>query len=163
MTLLDLFARLPESPCGEAEKWAEGRNADEAAYLACERGDHMLWIAEVLGVDRRLLVLAACDCAERTLRFAWAQDVPVLRETLRVARAWTRGEATIEEVRAVEAARAAAAGTWAREEARAAGAASRAAREEAAAAWAAEHRACADIVRRHIPWSMIAPLVEGLK
>ena len=172
-TLLDLFEHLPKRPCDEAQEWAVDREADEAAWLACERGDHLLWIAEVLGVERKLLVLAACDCAERALRFARPEDVPVLRETLRVPRAWTRGEATIGEVRAAAEAAAvvkAAEAAWAAwaataEAAWAAWAAARAAEAAAGtgAAWAAaraaeaaEHRACADVVRRHITWAVVA-------
>jgi hypothetical protein len=58
----------------------------------------MFWIAAKLGVDRRLIVLAACDCARLALPY-----VPVSEERPRLAietaEAWTLGEATLEEAR----------------------------------------------------------------
>jgi hypothetical protein len=59
----------------------------------------MLWIAARLGVDRKLIVLAACDCAERSLRFVVAgEDRPLV--AIETARRWAAGQATLDDVRA---------------------------------------------------------------
>ena len=48
--------------------------------------------------SRQDVVLAACDCAEPALRYVRVgEDRP--RKAIETARAWARGEATIEEVR----------------------------------------------------------------
>ena len=54
-------------------------------------------------VDRRRLVLASGDCAETVLHFVPAgEDRP--RRALEVARAWCRGDASLDDVRSAEAA-----------------------------------------------------------
>jgi len=63
----------------------------------------MLWLAIRAGVDRRLVVLAACGCAEPALVHVPAgEDRP--RLAVETARRWARGKATIEEVRSASAA-----------------------------------------------------------
>ncbi|MHC4617176.1 MAG: hypothetical protein ACYTEQ_05415, partial [Planctomycetota bacterium] len=37
------------------------------AWAECEQGDWLLWVAATVGVDRRKVVLAACDCAREAL------------------------------------------------------------------------------------------------
>jgi len=67
----------------------------------------MLWLAANAGVDRKLLVAAACLCAETALTFVPAGEERPAR-AIATARAWVRGEASISEVRnAVDAAYAA--------------------------------------------------------
>ena len=87
--------------CIDARKWLRSQESAEKAWQSCERGDWLLWIAARLLTDdagRKLVVLAACDCAETAL-----VHVPAGEERPRLCidavRAWTRGEATIEEVR----------------------------------------------------------------
>jgi hypothetical protein len=87
--------------CIDARKWLRSQESAEKAWHSCERGDWLLWIAARLLTDdagRKLVVLAACDCAETAL-----VHVPAGEERPRLCidavRAWTRGEATIEEVR----------------------------------------------------------------
>ena len=181
MTLHELFHRLYELPsCPGAWEWAQDRQADEAAYLACERGDYLLWIAARLGVTPAPLVLAACDCAERVLRFARPEDMSTLREALQVTRAYMHNEATLVQVLNAEwhvvdaTAGVVGVAEWAVESVDAAAkTAALTANAAAHAAWAGslavpwserteEHQAQADIVRNYIPWSMIVPLVEGL-
>lgn len=59
------------------------------------RADYML--RECKDVDRRRLVLAACDCAETALRFvADGENKP--RKTIEVARSWVRGETATKEL-----------------------------------------------------------------
>lgn len=62
-----------------------------------DRGDEMLHVAVEAGVDRRLVVLAACDCARLALRFvANGEERP--RKAIEAAEAWARGETKIEKV-----------------------------------------------------------------
>jgi hypothetical protein len=92
----DLLRRL--NACSEAREWYEGQDSQQA-WLDCARGDWLLWIAARLDVDRTLIVLAACDCAELALRHVPAgEDRP--RAAIDTARSWARGEATIEAVHA---------------------------------------------------------------
>ena len=86
--------------CTEAVGWVRGSVMTPAAlWRSCKRGDWMLWLAAKAGVDRRLVVLVACDRAEPALRYVPAgEDRP--RKAIETARAWARREATIEEVRA---------------------------------------------------------------
>jgi hypothetical protein len=84
--------------CEEARKWARGKTLRQA-WAQCPRADWMLWLAGRVGVDRRQLVLAACACAETALMHVKpGEDRP--RKAIETARAWCRGEATIEGVRA---------------------------------------------------------------
>ncbi len=164
----------PLRPCSGAVDWLAARPAGElhaATYYACDRGDWLLWLAARAGVDRRLVVLAACDCAEEALvHVAAGEERP--RRCIEVTRAWCRGEATIEQVRearraADDAAAAAAAYAAAYVAAAAAAAyadaAAAAADDAAAAAYAAADAAAvaarasslaasARLVRARIPW-----------
>ena len=58
----------------------------------------MLWIADRIGVDRKLVVRAECDCARTSLKFVpKGEKRPLI--AIQTAERWCRGEATIEEVR----------------------------------------------------------------
>jgi hypothetical protein len=143
--------------CRDACIWAAGRAVAEDSWLACERGDWLLWIAARLGVDRRLVVLAACDCARLALpRIPDGEHRP--RLAIEAAERWARGEATIEEVRAA----ASAADAYATYATYAASATSYAAYAAYAAddAYAAVPRTCADLVRARIPWAVVAERIE---
>lgn len=138
--------------CGEALDWVADRDL-KTAWAECERGDWMLWLAGGLGIDRKLLVQAACDCAETALKFVpEGEDRP--RIVIETARAWCRGEATLDEVLeaadAVYAAYAAGASNAAR-------AAAYAAADAAYADYAdyAAHKEHADLVRQRIPFEVI--------
>ena len=92
--------------CDEAKVWVAGidlSNAIESDFLSliwerCDRGDWLLWLAGRAEVKREVVVLACCRCARLALPFAEGTEA-VSRKTIEVAEAWTRGEATIEEVR----------------------------------------------------------------
>jgi len=148
----DILTKL--GACTEAVKWA-GRKTHKKAWGTCQRGDWLLWIAGKLNVDRKLLVLAACGCARTALKYIPAgEDRP--RIAIETAEAWTRGEATIGQVRTAAAAARAAARATARAAAWAAGDAAR------AAAWAAgdaAHKDMAKIVRKIIPFSVICKAI----
>jgi len=147
--------------CAEAVKWA-GRKTHKKAWGTCQRGDWLLWIAGKLNVDRKKLVLAACACARTALKYIPAgEDRP--RIAIETAEAWTRGEATIDQVRtaayAAYAYAAEGAAAYAAYAATAYAAYVYAAEGAAdAAAYAAESAArkdIADIVRKIIPFSDI--------
>jgi hypothetical protein len=87
--------------CGEATTWAKGKSL-RGAWRDCGRGDWMLWLCgRMVGKpgwpSRRDVVLAACDCAELALEHV--EDQERSRKCIETIRAWTEGEATIEEVR----------------------------------------------------------------
>ena len=94
--------------CKEALAWARALPATtspEAAYLACERGDWILWLLGELhkrgAVTRQTLVLAVCAAARTALvhlkgRPAEAAALASIETTER----WCRGEATLDDVRA---------------------------------------------------------------
>jgi len=84
--------------CEEAIRWYNDKDSKEA-WAICERGDWLLWIAANLKVDRKLIVLAACDCAEQSLYLIpKGEERP--KKAIETARAWTRGEVSLAEVRA---------------------------------------------------------------
>jgi len=153
--------------CGDAVKWVGDRDM-QTAWAECERGDWMLWLAAKIGVDRKLLVLAACDCAEPALAYVReGEDRP--RIAIETARLWCEGKATNEEVRSAAVA-AYAASTAASTAAYAAAstaayASAVAAVAAAAAADAAAHSASlklsANKVRGRIPVEVIAALQES--
>jgi len=91
----DILTKL--GACAEAVKWA-GRKTPKKAWETCKQSDWLLWIAGKLNIDRKKLVLAACACARTALKYIPAgEDRP--RIAIETAEAWTRGEATIEQVR----------------------------------------------------------------
>jgi hypothetical protein len=102
MTKTELTAALTtHDACDEAIAWVESSRRKLAAKIwdDCERGDWMMWIAARAGVDRKLIVSAACLCAREALKYVKpGEDRP--RIAIETAERWVRGEATIEEVRA---------------------------------------------------------------
>lgn len=92
IALQDALRRL--DACHNARFWVGDRDL-ATAWRECARGDWMLWLAARAGVDRRLVVEAACDCAETALVHVPAgEDRP--RAAIETARRWARGEATAE-------------------------------------------------------------------
>ena len=93
--------------CEEAIQWVGDRTLEEA-WTDCHRGDWMLWLADEIHVNRKLIVKAACACARLALPHVPAGETRPLI-AIETAEKWCEGEATIEEVRkAAEAAYAAA-------------------------------------------------------
>lgn len=62
------------------------------------RADWALWELSRLGLDRKTLVLMACDCAETAKRW-WPEGTNAPSVAIQTARKWARGKATIQEVR----------------------------------------------------------------
>ena len=165
---IDLDALLAKlDACHEAREWAAGKTLEQA-WNECQRGDWMLWLAGMLDVDRKVLVRATCACARLALPRVPAGERRPLK-SIKTVEKWTRGKATIEDVRAAaEAALEATRAAWdaADVEAWTAGAAAWWAAWAAvcasaeAAAWGATLKVkpakCADIVRKHVPYELIA-------
>ena len=112
----------PEPPKELAEGWLVTWGQDAGEMLRASAA-----------VDRRRVVMAGCDCAETVLHIIPAADLRP-REAIETARAWCRGDATLDSVYSDEQAAAAAAneaGRRKRDDIRTA----------ANAAWAAAHNA----------------------
>jgi len=94
---------VPLGACIEAVEWAKKYRTGNAAWKACKRGDWMLWYcgknAGPVGDERRkLLVLAACECARLALPI-WQRRYPDDKRVeicLDTAEKWARNEATLE-------------------------------------------------------------------
>jgi hypothetical protein len=65
-------------------------------WQICARGDDMLWTAEKLGVERKPLVLAGCQCTRLVLHLAKA---PMTAACIATVERWCWGKASIEEIR----------------------------------------------------------------
>jgi len=86
--------------CESAMNWLEeNKNKTiEELYASCDRGDWLLWLFAKLEIDRKVLVLVLCDCAEIVLKYIpEGEDRP--RVAIETARKWCRGEVTLEEVK----------------------------------------------------------------
>ncbi len=154
--------------CPEAIEWVNNRSLCKC-WQVVDRADWMLWLAAKVGVDRKPLVLAACDCAEPALKYVPdGEERP--RKAIETARAWCKGKATLKQVRsaaadaAVYAADADAAYTAAAyASSYAADSAVYASDADAAAAYAAyaaaarqkAHKSMCRIIRKRIPVEMI--------
>ena len=88
--------------CSDAVAYAENFSSLKAAWLACERGDWLLWFAgkcsgEPEGKKRKTLVLASCACARLALPYTKDARVRVCIET---AERWANGKAAMDELMA---------------------------------------------------------------
>ena len=128
---------IEKRACQDAQNWAKGRTIEQAID-ECHRGDWLLWLAEELGVEKRLLVGTAGHCAN-TLRHLMKDERS--SNCVDVCLAYGKGEATDEELTK------AAAAAWA------AKAAARAADE--AAAKTKNQMETAEICRKHLKEAMI--------
>ena len=88
--------------CSEAVRWAHGKTL-HVVWTTCKRGDWLLWLVGKMAdkkgwPTRKQAVLAACDCAEKALKYVKeGEDRP--RLAIQTARKWARGKATLGEVR----------------------------------------------------------------
>jgi len=91
----DTLRRL--GACGPSIAWCVVRRIAtlEEAWLCCERADWLLWLAVRVCADRRLVVLASCDCARKAWCYGREGEdwLPrALDGTLRTAECWAQGE-----------------------------------------------------------------------
>lgn len=82
--------------CNVAIEWAADKTIEEV-WQTCERGDWMLWLAQRADIDTRTLTLAKARCAE--LAIPYMTDERSIN-AVKVALAFGRGEATMEELKA---------------------------------------------------------------
>jgi hypothetical protein len=80
--------------------WAEGKTLREI-WRTCERGDYMLRLLAKMErekgwPDRKVIVLAACDCPELALKYV-PEGESRPRKAIETARKWARGKATLED------------------------------------------------------------------
>jgi hypothetical protein len=83
--------------CREARHWV-GSKTLVTAWKTCKRGDWLLWLAARAGVDQRLVVEAACRCAEAVIGLVPEGEHRPIR-AIETARAWIHGDASLEKVR----------------------------------------------------------------
>lgn len=89
--------RRPEwTVSAEASVWSAQREWVEA-WEGCSDARWMLHEVAAVGLDRRLLALAACACAATSLRFARGDGGRTAR-LIEVTEAWARGAAEADEV-----------------------------------------------------------------
>jgi len=92
MTFKDLLIKL--KACESARKWAEDMTIEEVV-ATCDRGDWLLWLAQKVDVDFRLLTLAKGHCAN-TVRHLMKDERSI--NAVDVAIAFGEGKATREEL-----------------------------------------------------------------
>ena len=94
------FNQLPTRPCDPAMKILRRMNPAslQEAWEKCPRGDHLLWFVQQIGIDRKLMVLAACDCADQALVLLPESEVRP-KKAIDVVRAWCAFQSTLQEVR----------------------------------------------------------------
>ena len=86
--------------CPEAIVWAEQYPDMQAAWIACERGDWMLWLAgkhsgPAESPGRRKLVLAATECARLAWPYVRKKDHDIIERCYSVAEAWGNNDPTV--------------------------------------------------------------------
>jgi hypothetical protein len=91
--------------CNEAVKWSAQYKTLAEAWPQCERADWLLWLCANMAGEpgwptHKQVVYAACQCARTALPYTTA---PQALTCIEVTEAWTRGEATINDVRAAAA------------------------------------------------------------
>jgi len=93
---MTLKSQLTEmSACMSAVNWVNKRGI-KTAWRDCPRGDWMLWLAGRLDIDRKLLVLAACDCAETALQYVPEGEARPAK-AIQTSRNWCNGTATMKD------------------------------------------------------------------
>ena len=85
--------------CGEAIRWVGDRDL-ETAWAQCHKGNWMLWLAARVPIDHKLIVLAACDCANEAWPYCDDDTLTAVMLCDHITREWCEGRADIEDVRA---------------------------------------------------------------
>lgn len=82
--------------CYNASIWADDYGTIGEAWLACGRGDWLLWLAHRLCVSRQAITLAACKCARLAPSHAVGKNLALT--CIEVAEDWARGNAEVVQV-----------------------------------------------------------------
>jgi len=89
--------------CEDAVIWATQYKTWQEVWDNCERADWLLWIAGRMvnpnSDQHKQLVLCACKCARRSLKYLPKNEKRPLI-AIETAERWAKGKATIEEVKA---------------------------------------------------------------
>ena len=148
--------------CSEGMEWADDKSLD-VIWRTCPHGSWLLWLCGRLKIDRKMIVSCACQCARLSLvRVKAGDDRP--RIAIETTERWLSGKATIEEVGSSRYAAAATAAAYAAYAA-ADAAADAAVCATVAAAVAVRSRISkqtAAIVRKTVPFKLIAKAVKDL-
>ena len=161
-TMIKKLASL--HPCNEAVEWLKEQSSMKVAWETCERGDWMLWLlgklsGKIGSKSRKQLVWTSCQCARLSLPYITKDEKRPLN-TIETAEKYTKGNATLKEVKvaadaayAASAAATAAAAAYAADAAAAYAAAIYAAYADATDVDAKNKilKQCADIVRENYP------------
>jgi len=142
--------------CADALEWIQMNSSNpEKLWNECERGNWLLWLVSKLDIDRKRLVLAACQCA-RLVKHLMTDERSI--KAIEVAEAWASGEATEDELRlaAADAAYAADAAAYA-----AAYAADAVADAVAYAAKEDTFKKCANITRQYFTFNEVMEALNG--
>ena len=83
--------------CSMALQWSENREVNESAWLACSRGEWLLWFAEKIGIDKNLIILAVCDCADSVIHL-FPENEKHLKNAIKTMRALAVGQVTKKEL-----------------------------------------------------------------
>ena len=148
------------SACDDAVDWV-GEKSLQEAWETCPRGDWMLWLAHKMGVEKRVLVGTATECAATV--YSLMSDAG--KNAVAVGRRYAIGQSDDIEFQAAvnaddAACRAATYASYAATYAANAAAAAAANDDDADDAKAENQNATADIVRSMIPVEMIVDLIQ---
>lgn len=84
--------------CREAQEWATATpGTPSELWVACPRGDWLLWLADNVGVNPFVVQLAACDCLEPALPLLDAETRVELTAAMEAVRRVARGQSTYED------------------------------------------------------------------
>jgi hypothetical protein len=89
--------------CPDALAWVMTHKSAKSAWLDCDRADRMMWVlgktVKLNSAAHKKLVLLTCRIASDAQRYS-PKPIPAAARAIRLARAWTRGKATLDEVTA---------------------------------------------------------------
>ena len=92
--------------CSPALAWVGDKGLTEA-WNTCTEPSWMTWLVGRLPIDSKLLILAACDCAETAWRYCDGETLQAAMLAVHVTREYCAGHADLEDVRAARSAAAA--------------------------------------------------------
>jgi hypothetical protein len=91
-------------PCDAAIDWIKSlpESSLEEIWEACERPDWLYWLVDQVQIEKKLIVLSACEIARTVLYLIPKEELRPLK-AIEAAEGWCRGEVSIDQ--AVEATR----------------------------------------------------------
>ena len=78
-------------------EWASNRKTSRYAWLSCPKAEWLFLLAKRIGIDKNLIILAACDIAESVLHLV-PENEERPRKAIETTRAFVAGKATKQEV-----------------------------------------------------------------